>query len=405
MSTLDIRDRSLAARGWWHTAVALIMLGWLAAGIAIAVARWLGADLSWWLAVHSFTLGVVTTALFTYMTHFTEALTRTASTGYAGVAARVVLVQLGLAALIAGGAGNTWTPTADIGATLVLVATGSQIVVTVVRLRGSLAGTFAVTVPFYVVGAGFMVWAIGLAIGASHGAGSYNLVIAAHSRAMIWGLVLLAMEATVVTLLPTLTGTPISAAARSRCGRALTVHALALGAAEIALLLGQLALAGAALLLVAVAAAQLIVPVLSQLMGGRPRLSSAPLGVMAGLSWMLSLVVLDGLALATGFNPRAVTLLIAPALVGGGLVQTIVSVLQFLTPTLVGRGPAAVRAARERAQRTGAARLVLVNLGALTSLAAPDGDPRVLGLACMGLGLVWSFAAVARAVATQYRSA
>lgn len=246
-----------------------------------------------------------------------------------------------------------------------------------------------------------MVWAIGLAIGASHGAGSYNLVIAAHSRAMIWGLVLLAMEATVVTLLPTLTGTPISAAARSRCGRALTVHALALGAAEIALLLGQLALAGAALLLVAVAAAQLIVPVLSQLMGGRSRLSSAPLGVMAGLSWMLSLVVLDGLALATGFNPRAVTLLIAPALVGGGLVQTIVSVLQFLTPTLVGRGPAA----RERAQRTGAARLVLVNLGALTSLAAPDGDPRVLGLACMGLGLVWSFAAVARAVATQYRSA
>lgn len=399
---MSITDVSLRARGRWHTTAAAVIAFWLLVGALAVLGYRLGWGVTWWDVIHLFTIGALSTAILAYSTHFTEALTRTANTGYRGVAVRVGVLNLALVGLLIDRAGYDWGPLADASATAVIAVLIWHVAVIVRRLRGSLAGRFAVTVPFYLAAAGFLILAIVLAILATR-VGNYSDMIAAHSRATVWGFAWLTIIGTVVTLLPTLAGAQISERARARCTRALIVHVIALLAAVLAQAAGVPTWAGLAQLMVVLAALLVVQPVIAAVLTPGSTWTTAAVSVVAGLVWMLAVAAADAVVLLTGTEPRATTLLLLPAFLGGGLLQLVTGVLHHLLPTLIGRGPDRVRAARARADRGGAARLLLINLGALLTLLDVTGPARLAGVILIALGLLGHLVAVALAVFAQYR--
>lgn len=383
---VNLLDVSLAARRRWHTTAFALVAFWILAGIGLTTASSLGAPVVWWDLIHPFTIGALTTAIVVFSTHFTEALTRTPATNYRGVATRVAAIQLGLVLLLVDRAGYDWGALADASSVLLILTLTWHAWALWQKLRGSLSGSFALTVPFYLAAAGFMVSAIGVVFLAAHGVGNYSLLVAAHSRGMVWGFALLTILGTVVTLLPTLTRTPISPTARSRCTRALIVHCAGLASAMGLEAAGLTRAAGVAQLLVVVAGVLIIQPVLAGALAGR--MSTASMSAMAGLVWMLALCAGDAVASAVGAYPRAVTLLLMPAFVGAGLLQLVTGVLHHMLPIL---------ARARRTERAGYLRLGLINVGGLACLL---GIPVVhaAGLIMMGLGLIAAVAVLVWAV-------
>ncbi|WP_363316168.1 beta-carotene 15,15'-monooxygenase [uncultured Corynebacterium sp.] len=383
---VSLLDVSLAARRRWHTIAFALVAFWILVGIGLTIAGFLGAPVVWWDTIHPFTLGALSTAIVVFSTHFTEALTRTPATDYRGVATRVGLIQVGLILLLIDRAGYDWGALSDASSALLILTFLWHAWALWQKLRGSLSGSFALTVPYYVAAAGFMVSANGIVLLAAHGVGNYSLFVAAHSRGMVWGFALLTILGTVVTLLPTLTRTPISGAARARCTRALIVHCAGLALAMALDIAGLTRAAGIAQLLVVVAGVLIIQPVLAGALAGTK--STASISAMAGLVWMLALCAGDAVASAVGAYPRAVTLLLMPTFVGAGLLQLVTGVLGHMLPILA------------RARRTEACRLLrlgLINLGGLACLL---GIPVVhtAGLIMMGLGLIATVAVLIWAV-------
>lgn len=389
---MRIHDISLAARGRWHILTAALIAGWILVGLGLLIASSLGAPVVWWDIIHPFTIGALTTAIIVFSTHFTEALTRTAGGDYRGVGSRVGLVQLGLILLLIDRAGYDWGPLADAASALIIVALAWHLCFVARRLRGSLSGAFAVTVPFYIAASGFMIASVVLVILSGNGIGEYSLLIAAHSRGMVWGFAWLTVIGTVVTLLPTLSATAISSTARARCTRALIVHCIGLSLAMALCAVGLTRAAGVAQLLVVLAAVLIIQPVLATVMGNSPRLTTATVAVIAGLLWMLALCAGDAISAAVGAYPRTITLVVLPAFLGAGLLQLVTGVLHHLLPILTGARP-------NTADRTGYARLLLINLGGLLSLL----DAIAAGLIMMGIGLAANIFAVGRALYLQKR--
>ena len=272
---------------------------------------------------------------------------------------------------------------------LVIVAVAWHLWALWSTLRGSLSGSFAVTVPFYLAAACFMVASVLFVVLAAHGVGNYSLLVAAHSRGMVWGFAFLTILGTVVTLLPTFTRTQISAVARARCSRALTVHCVGLGIAMLADASGLTRAAGMAQLLAVLAAVLIIQPVLAGALGGAK--TTASVSVMAGVVWMVALCAGDAAATIAGAYPRAVTLLLIPAFVGAGLLQLVTGVLHHMLPILVG----AARPAH--GQTAGMVRVGAINLGGVLSVLGIAGVSTA-GLIMMGLGLIANIAALAWAV-------
>ncbi len=384
---MRIHDVSLAARGRWHTLSAAIIGLWIFTGLGLLIAASLGAPVVWWDIIHPFTIGALTTAIIVFSTHFTEALTRTAGGDYRGVGSRVGLVQLGLILLLIDRAGYDWGPLADAASALIIAALTWHLWFIARRLRGSLAGSFAVTVPFYIAASVFMIASVVLVILSGNGVGEYSLLVGAHSRGMVWGFAWLTVIGTVVTLLPTLSATAISPTARARCTRALIVHCVGLSLAMALYAVGLTRVAGVAQLLVVLAAVLIIQPVLATVIGRSPRLTTATVAVIAGLLWMLALCAGDAISAAVGAYPRTITLILLPAFLGAGLLQLVTGVLHHLLPILTGARP-------DTTERTGYARLLLINVGGLLTLLGAT----VAGLIMMGIGLAANVIAVGRAI-------
>ena len=389
---MRIHDISLAARGRWHILTAALIAGWILVGLGLLIASSLGAPVVWWDIIHPFTIGALTTAIIVFSTHFTEALTRTAGGDYRGVGSRVALVQIGLILLLIDRAGYDWGPLADVASTLIIAALAWHLWFVARRLRGSLSGSFAVTVPFYIAASVFMIVSVVLVILSGNRVGEYSLLIGAHSRGMVWGFAWLTVIGTGATLLPTLSATAISSTARARCTRALIVHCVGLGCAMALYAVGLTRAAGVAQLLVVLAALLIIQPVLATVMGRSPRLTTATVAVIAGLLWMLALCAGDAISAAVGAYPRTITLVVLPAFLGAGLLQLVTGVLHHLLPILTGARP-------NTAERTGYARLLLINVGGLLSLL----DATAAGLIMMGIGIAANIFAVGRALYLQKR--
>lgn len=406
---MQLNEVSLRGRARWHLTVACVVSAWLGITAVFLVSYRLGLPVVWWDIIHSFTLGALSTAIVAYSTHFTEALTRTQASSYFQVALRIALIQIGLIGLLVDRAGFDWGWLADVSAGIVLIAAVWHIWFISHKLRGSLAGSFAVTVPFYIAATVFLAIAIVFAILAGNGAGDYSDLIAAHSRATIWGFAWLTVLGTIVTLLPTLSKTTISVTARTRCTRALLVHCTGLLVAVSALALGNYPLAGFALLFVSLAAVLIIQPVTTGALGPsnapRPAINTAAWSVIAGLLWLVALSTTDAVLLISSIFPRQITLWAVPAMLGAGLAQMVLGVLHFLLPTLIGGGPAKVNQARDETNAGGLARLLLINLGALLTLMPAQTPNYALtsGLILLALGLIGHVCSLLFVARKQYR--
>lgn len=357
-----MQPNTLLRINYYFVAANLFIAGWIIAGVLIAILRTRQVDFSWWVSVHSFTIGVIATAILVYSQHFTEALTRNPSISNKAKTIRLVLLQLGLIGLIAGGAGNQWGVGADIAATTIIGVFIWQAFALIKKLRGSLAGSFVVTVPFYLVAASNLIIGVALAIMASHEIGDYTKLIIGHSRLLIWGFATLTVLGTVVTLLPTIAGGKISRVARSRMARGLVVYCLGLYEAIIAISFFDPKFAAIGIMAMWLAFALIFSPVLQAILSAP--INPASCGIIAGCLWLLGLLALDIFSFITHHDGRYFILIIVLPLIFGGFIQLITSVVSYLLPALFRLHIDA----RKAMMRSGFARLVLINLGSIFAL-------------------------------------
>jgi hypothetical protein len=354
-----------------------------ALGYAVAALVWVGwGDVlpgGRWLAVHLFTLGVLTNAVLTFSEHFSRTLTRTPgerawwwpAVTNVGIVAVVVGLPSGSRILLAVGA---TTVTAS-----VLLA---YLRIRRMRLR-ALGARFTWIVRIYERAHGAFVHGavLGLLLGIGVLPGTlYGGVRLAHLHVNVLGWGGLTLLATLVFFGPTMARTRIRPGADARAAVALrtgatglTVAVLALIAAMIPGTAGTLArlVAALALAVFAGAATTVVAPVVHAVARGRPG-APRPLIVAASL-WLVAVVWVDVVVVAAGAW-RWVDALGLVALVGV-LGQAIVATLAYLAPMLRGRTTAARDALRERLDAASGLRAIGLNLGIALVVGGALGAP------------------------------
>jgi hypothetical protein len=363
---------------------ALATLVWLVVGDHLPGGRWL--------AVHLFTLGVLTNLVLTFSEHFTHAVTRTpgqrawwwplvTNTG-------IVLVVLG-------------RPLESRGA----LAVGATIVATAVfaayrrlrRMRKQAIGArFGWIVRSYERAHGaFLHGAIlGVVLGVGWAPGSwYGGARLAHLHANILGWGGLTLLATLVFFGPTMARTRIEPGADDRAARAVRFGATGLTVALFGLLLTGMGgvgglvsrlVAAAGLGILAWAATVVCLPVGRAVFSAKrtaPRWT-----VVAVCAWFPILVTLDALVVAVGAW-RWLDALGLAALVGL-LAQAILGTLTYLAPMLRGRTTGDRELVRRRLEIASTSRVVVFQLGVVVLLIAGTVGTGPLPGAALGWSLV-----------------
>lgn len=355
-----------------------------------------------WAVIHPLTLGAVTTAILTFSSHFTDALTRTATTSFAGLFTRIAAVNLALVALLVDALRSHFSPLSHTAATVAIAAViwhGVTIMRRLRAARGGFSGPFAATARCYVAAAVFFALAVVVVLIGVLVPSLFDAHLSAHSRLAIWGFAFPTVAGTVVTLLPTIAGTGPALVARTRIPRALAAHCVALSLAAACLLAtphlpgslstAAVSLAGAALLVSGLAWAWALQPVLAAVIApGLSNLNASALSVAAGLLWLLAALFADAVLLLTNAGhvassriPDSLLALILTA----GLAQMIAGVLGHLLPVLTGHRPG---------PDTGFVKVGILNAGAIVALVSPR-----IGLAILAVGLLLHVARIVERLA------
>lgn len=335
---------------------------WALAGDALPGGRWL--------AVHLFTLGVVSNLVLVLTVHFSATITHAPTDGATWL--RLALLNAGTLALLTG-------LHHDARAAFLLGALGSTAAVvwllaTLMRMRRrALGARFAFVVAAYEHGAAafLLAGALGALLGAGGLAGPWHGgVRLAHLTAGTLGWAGLVLLATVVFFGPTVLRTRIAPHAMRLAIPALRTAAVALLVGVAALALGGaagaagrladvvavLALAGYALAATAVCA-----PVVQ--VAYRTERDAHGLMLAASCVWFPAAAWAGVVALASG-SPGLLDG-VGLVLLVGVLAQAVLGSWGYLLPMAVGVGPAARALARRRLARLGRARAAALNLGVL----------------------------------------
>lgn len=387
-------------RGYWHTLMAAVVGCWIvAAAVTLAVSD------RWWSQVHVVTLGVLSNAIIAYSTHFAQALTRSKVRPYRSAAVKMLLISAALGIIMGQGVQLPWSSWVT-AAALAVVIVALWHAVTVVRLWAPRSGPpLSITVVFYIVAAVALALAVLLVIAGYTLGLNVSLIVAAHSRLALWGFAWTTILGTIITMLPMLTRTKYSERARAWCLRALLLHGAALALGTVACVAGGSRIAGAGFLLVAAAGVGVIWPVIASALQAPNRADwdTASVGTCTALLWIIALIICDAIALMCGVSPRTSFRNILPALLGVGVVQLILSVLLFLLPAMIGRGPNAVRVGRSVAEFAGPARFTILNYGGgLIVLSLWNPIAFFPGILLMILGALGHVIALIVAAARQY---
>jgi hypothetical protein len=346
-----------------------------------------------WLAIHLFTLGVLTNLVLTFSEHFTHAVTRTP-----GERAWwwPVMTNVGVVLVVTGGAlDHRWTLAA--GATLVTYA----VFAAYRRLRRmrkqALGARFGWIVRAYERAHGaFLHGAIlGVVLGVGLVPGAwFGGVRLAHLHANILGWGGITLLATLVFFGPTMARTRIEPGADARAARAVRIGATALTVALVGLLLmGLSGAAGTAARLVgaaglatfAWATAVVALPV------GRAAFRAKPTAprwtIVAVCTWFPVLVVADAVVVATAAW-RWLDALGLAALVGV-LAQAILATLVYLAPMLRGRTTGDRELVRHRLEVAAVPRTIAFQLGVALLLVATAAGTGVVP----GAAIAWTLVA------------
>ena len=367
---------------------------WLVAAVVVAIShRWVPS--SNWLLVHLVLLGALSHAIVVWSFYFCEALLKAppAEHGRRDQSRRIVLLLAGATLVLVGVPTGVWALTLA-GASVVVVAVGWHGVAIGRLLRRALPGRFRVTIRYYLAAAASL--AVGVSLGATlarvpddpwHGR-----LLLAHTMANLLGWVGLTVLGTLVTFWPTLLRTRIDDRADRLARQALPVLLAGLIVLVGGALVGQLwvSVAGLAGYLAGVGwwGRALWLPLRTK----PPReFASASVGAalpwaVVGLAWVGVLLVVadDWSAVTAQFSP------IAAVFVAGFAAQLLVGALSYLLPTMLGGGPAAVRAALAWFNKGTTFRLVLVN-AALPIVLLPVPSWVRVTVAGVGLAALASF--------------
>ncbi|TQJ50259.1 multicopper oxidase domain-containing protein [Phycicoccus sp. SLBN-51] len=364
----------------WHLAANSGVIAWLVGLLGVSLAHPFVPE-SRWLLVHLLLLGAVTNAVLVWSAHFADALLKNPSPSRRGQVVRLVALNAGVLAVVAGIVTGTWTLTLA-GAVGVGVAAAAHGVAIAQQGHRALPSRFGASVRYYVAASACL--PVGAALGtllARHpGELLHGRLVLAHVAVNVLGWLGLTVLGTLLTLWPTILRTRIAEGAERQSRQALPVLVVSLVLVVVAALTGARVVTGVALLGYLAAALWSLRPMLGAARAKPPQ-TYAAWSVLAAVAWLaVSLAWLTGLVLLAPDWSAAgeATHRVAVPLAAGFAGQVLLGALTYLLPVVRGGGPSVVRATTDVLERGAALRVVVANAGLVLLLLPAPSVVRVL---------------------------
>ncbi len=385
-----------------------VVVAWIFTALVLLAGKYaqLWPNLDVWAPLHAALLGALGSAITIWSAHFADTLLhRPAWGGALMLNGRLGLHSLGAALVITGVCINSQIVIGT-GASCVAVSATLGVVAMVVQKRRAVAARMAALVDYYICSLGYLMvgalagWSIKYFDFKGQAAWS-NRMYLAHVPIMVLGVLGITVLGTLVVLWPTMLRTKMEPAAPRQAQRALP--GLALAVALIAFSGLWRPLAGMGALLYLLSAAAVVAPLWRT--GVRKGVTNyAGLSTAAALAWLAWCVIRLGVGVSYAANDdaaRAVAHGLRLAVVSGFALQILLAALSFLTPVMLGGGPAMSRLTHAIMDRYTWWRITTINLClALACLPLP---PAVRGVTGLSAALAGAYFFVATAQAIQAR--
>lgn len=378
-----------------------VVVAWIFTALVLLAGKYaqLWPNLDVWAPLHAALLGALGSAITIWSAHFADTLLhRPAWGGALMLNVRLGLHSLGAALVITGVCINSQI-VIGLGASCVAVSATLGVVAMVVQKRRAVAARMAALVDYYICSLSYLM--VGALAGWSikyfdfKGQADWsNRMYLAHVPIMVLGVLGITVLGTLVVLWPTMLRTKMEPAAPRQAQRALP--GLALAVAVIAFSGLWRPLAGIGALLYLLSAAAVVAPLWRT--GARKGVTNyAGLSTAAALAWLAWCVIRLGVGVSYAANDdaaRAVAHSLRLAVVSGFALQILLAALSFLTPVMLGGGPAMSRLTHAIMDRYTWWRITTINLClALACLPLPTAVRGVTGLSAALAGAYFFVAA------------
>ena len=378
-----------------------VVVAWIFTALVLLAGKYaqLWPNLDAWAPLHAALLGALGSAITIWSAHFADTLLhRPAWGGALMLNGRLGLHSLGAALVITGVCINSQI-VIGVGASCVAVSATLGVVAMVVQKRRAVAARMAALVDYYICSLSYLMvgalagWSIKYFDFKGQAAWS-NRMYLAHVPIMVLGVLGITVLGTLVVLWPTMLRTKMEPVAPRQAQRALP--GLALAVAVIAFSGLWRPLAGIGALLYLLSAVAVVAPLWRT--GARKGVTNyAGLSTAAALAWLAWCVIRLGVGVSYAANDdaaRAVAHGLRLAVVSGFALQILLAALSFLTPVMLGGGPAMSRLTHAIMDRYTWWRITTINLClALACLPLPPAVRGVTGLSAALAGAYFFVAA------------
>ncbi|WP_197671769.1 multicopper oxidase domain-containing protein [Devriesea agamarum] len=365
----------------WHRQASRPISWWLFALVVLAfIHPWVPQ--SRWLLVHMVTLGLITTSIMIWGQHFTEALLkiRLPDSARSVQVWRIRALTVGIIVVGTGIIGG-WPWVTVAGAVVVGGCVTWYALDLLGQLRRALPSPFRSTVRFYITAA--LLLPVGATFGAllafSPPSPWQGRLLLAHQAINLLGFVGLTAVGTLITLWPTVLRTRMVAGQAQTGYRVLIALAAGMTLIVAGALLGFTALVVAGLV-VYLAGLLWFMTDLVRCAHAQPPVTFPAMSIAAGVLWLLGTLI--GLLVLLLTDPHRVLVAgdiqgLTVPYVAGFLVQLLFGAMSYLMPTVMGGGPAPVRAGLRETDRFGVARVIALNTSLVLYLLIPSSTVRV----------------------------
>ncbi len=378
-----------------------VVVAWIFTALVLLAGKYaqLWPNLDAWAPLHAALLGALGSAITIWSAHFADTLLhRPAWGGALMLNGRLGLHSVGAALVITGVCINSQI-VIGVGASCVAVSATLGVVAMVVQKRRAVAARMAALVDYYICSLSYLMvgalagWSIKYFDFKGQAAWS-NRMYLAHVPIMVLGVLGITVLGTLVVLWPTMLRTKMEPTAPRQAQRALP--GLALAVAVIAFSGLWRPLAGIGALLYLLSAVAVVAPLWRT--GARKGVTNyAGLSTAAALAWLAWCVIRLGVGVSYAANDdaaRAVAHGLRLAVVSGFALQILLAALSFLTPVMLGGGPAMSRLTHAIMDRYTWWRITTINLClALACLPLPTAVRGVTGLSAALAGAYFFVAA------------
>lgn len=369
-----------------------------------------------WLMIHLALLGAAGHSILVWSRYFADTLLRLPGTTRRAQAPRLLLFNLGVLVVAVGVPSGVWWLVV-VGALGVAAAVAWHVAALAGGLRSRFSSRFAITVHFYVAAGLLLLAGVGLGVWLAREPGEplETRLRMAHVGLNVLGFIGLTVIGTVVTLGPTMLRTRIRDGAERRARGALALMLAGIGLIVAAAFVDLVPLVVAGLLTYT-AGVGVVVRDLAAVARGKPPSSFPAWSLLAGVAWLLGLLVALSAWVAAGLpegasGAAAWTALgepldwLTPYFTAGFVAQVLLGALSYLIAVVLGGGPAAVRAMNRDLDTGGALRVALVNAGLVVCVLPVPSVVRVIASVLVLGGLASFVPILLRAIRRRHAGA